>query len=98
LDRWLATTIDATTILREWNPASIRSQEVRGYRALVVLLATELYRRDHGTAPLWDEALVGPYLKELPDDGLGDGAGPPGSAAAVEAPGARGSTGREKSG
>ena len=48
-------------------------REALDYRALVVQLASELYRRDHGTMPLWDEALVGPYLKELPDDGLGDG-------------------------
>jgi hypothetical protein len=95
LDHWLATTVDAAAILRDRNPASIRGQEVRGYRALVVLLATELYRRDHGTVPLWDEALVGPYLKELPDDGLGDGAGPAGSAA-VEATRARESNGRGK--
>ena len=49
LDGWLATTIDATPMLREWNPAGIRVQEARGHRALVVLLASELYRRDHGT-------------------------------------------------
>jgi hypothetical protein len=93
MDHWLATSIDATPILRDWNPASIRGQETRGYRALVVLLASELYRRDHGTVPLWDEALVGPYLKELPDDGLDDGARPTGSAT-VEATRARESNGR----
>ena len=40
---------------------------------MVVLLASELYRRDHGGDPPSEEALVGPYLKELPDDGRGDG-------------------------
>ena len=43
--------------------------ERREYRALVVLLAGELYRRDHGMAPASDEALVGPYLDHLPSDG-----------------------------
>ena len=37
----------------------------------MIMLAGELYRRDHGADPPSDEALVGPYLKELPDDGLG---------------------------
>ena len=81
LDRWLATTIDATPMLREWNPAGIRLREARSHRALVVQLASELYRRDHGSIPLWDEALVGPYLKELPPDGLDDGDAPVGPAA-----------------
>jgi hypothetical protein len=40
---------------------------------LVILLAGQLYRRDHGTDPPSDEALVGQYLKELPDDGLDHG-------------------------
>jgi hypothetical protein len=94
LDRWLATTVDATPILRQWNPAPIRITEVRGYRALVVLLANELYRRDHGTDAPSDEALVGPYLKELPDDGLGDGVAQAGPAA-VKASGASATGGRE---
>jgi hypothetical protein len=70
LDRWLATTVDATPILRAWNFAGLRVKEALGYRALVVLLAGELYRRDHGKTPPTDEALVGPYVAELPDDGL----------------------------
>ncbi len=94
LDGWLATTVDARPILREWNPSSIRVKEARGYHALVVLLASQLYRRDHGTDPPSDEALVGPYLKEFPDDGLGDGVARTGTAA-VKASGAKGSTGRE---
>jgi hypothetical protein len=49
----------------------------------VVLLASALYRRDHGTDPPSEQALVGPYLKELPDDGTG------------EAPAARGPAGQE---
>lgn len=34
---------------------------------LVVHLATELYRREHGEGPPSPEALVGPYLKALPE-------------------------------
>jgi hypothetical protein len=40
------------------------------------MLATELYHRERGSFPPSDEALVGPYLKSLPDDGsaeLADG-------------------------
>jgi hypothetical protein len=94
LDSWLATTVDATPILRQWNPSSTRIKEVRGYRALVILLASELYRRDHKIDPPSDEALVGPYLKELPDDGLGDPGMQPGLAPA-KSPAASQSTGRE---
>ena len=39
---------------------------------MLILLGTELYRRDHGTDPPTPEALVGPYLKSMPaevDDG-----------------------------
>ena len=59
-------------MLRGWDLRTVRLRERANHRALVVLLAGELYRRDHGTDPPSDEALVGPYLKELPDDGLGD--------------------------
>jgi hypothetical protein len=74
LDRWMESSIDARPILEIFDPRVIHRKEQRGYRALVVLLAIELHRRDYGTIPLRDEELVGPYLKELPDDGLG-GAG-----------------------
>ena len=48
-------------------------------RGLVVLLAGELYERDHGTPASSDQMLVGPYLHELPADGsaeLDDGSAP----------------------
>jgi len=51
---------------------TLGTNERAGHRALVILLARQLYRRDHGADPPSDEALVGPYLKELPDDGSGD--------------------------
>ncbi len=85
LGRWFSTAIDAQEMVSVWGPSfrSLRLRERANHRALVVLLASELYRRDHGTDAPSDEALVGPYLKELPDDGLDDGldapSRPPGS-------------------
>jgi hypothetical protein len=46
---------------------------------LVVLLATELFHRERGAPPPSEEALVGTYLEDLPDDGsaeLDDGTAP----------------------
>ena len=43
------------------------------------MLASELYRRERGAPPLAEEALVGPYLPAMPDDGsaeLDDGTAP----------------------
>ncbi len=51
----------------------------KAYRELVIMLATEIYRRERGSLPPSDEALVGTYLKSLPDDGsadVGDGTAP----------------------
>jgi hypothetical protein len=72
LGRWLASTTDAEALLRRWGFRGAYLQDRANYRALVVLLASELHRRDHGADPPSEEALVGPYLKELPDDGLGN--------------------------
>ncbi len=36
------------------------------------MLAEELYRREHGQLPASEQALVGTYLKNLPDDGTDD--------------------------
>jgi hypothetical protein len=44
----------------------------RTYREMVVTLASELFRRERGSDPPSDEALVGSYLKELPDDASAD--------------------------
>jgi hypothetical protein len=44
-----------------------------------VLLAGELYKRDHGKPASSDQMLVGPYLHELPADAsaeLDDGSAP----------------------
>jgi hypothetical protein len=76
---WLVTIKDAKPLLSDWLLPSVHSKERRGYHDLVVLLAGELYRRERGEFPLSEEALVGPYLQALPDDGsaeLDDGTAP----------------------
>ena len=60
-----------------WSPERLRYR--RAYRGLVVMLATEIYRRERGALPPSEESLVGTYLKTLPDDGsaeLADGTTP----------------------
>jgi hypothetical protein len=79
LAEWLVGTRDAKFLLSGWPWPGIRATERREYRALVVLLAGELYKRDHGTPASSDQMLVGPYLHELPADGsaeLDDGSAP----------------------
>jgi hypothetical protein len=94
LDRWMSTAFDAPALLEWWRmirsfgfsgywPRTIGLKERAGHRELVIALARRLYRRDHGADPPSDEALVGPYLQSLPDDG------------ADEAARVRGSTGPE---
>ena len=69
--RWLVTTNDAKLALRyaflTW--PTVRRREQRGYGEQVVLLASELYRRERGALPPSEAALVGTYLPSLPDDG-----------------------------
>ena len=69
LASWLMTARDAQLALAQWPWPSIRISERREYRAMVVLLAEELYRRERGASPPSEEALVGLYLDHLPDDG-----------------------------
>jgi hypothetical protein len=86
LDRWLAVSPEAREILDWWQmtrafrvgqdwlePFRIRERSNR--RWLAVVLARQLYRRDHGIGPPSDLWLLGPYLESLPDD---DGTGPSG--------------------
>jgi hypothetical protein len=72
LARWAITTRDAKVLLFQWPWPAIRTSEMREHRALVIRLADELYHRDHGSFPLSEQALVGPYLDHLPDDGSND--------------------------
>jgi len=51
----------------------VRNKERSDHAAALTALADALYRRDHGgDPPPSPEALVGPYLKALPDDGSND--------------------------
>jgi hypothetical protein len=71
---WLVTANDAKLAFRyaflAW--PTVRRVEQRNYREQLVLLAGEIYRRERGALPPSDEALVGTYLKSLPDDGSAD--------------------------
>jgi hypothetical protein len=71
---WMVTTNDAKLALRHAFLAwpNVRRREQRSYRERLVLLAGEIYRRERGALPPSDEALVGTYLKSLPDDGSAD--------------------------
>src|SRR5262249_480385 len=71
---WLVTTNDAKLAFRYGFMAwpNVRRREQRSHRELLVLLAGEIYRRERGARPPSDEALVGTYLKSLPDDGSAD--------------------------
>jgi hypothetical protein len=76
LARWLIGTLDARLRIREdelpWPPNRIRDTRAvvdrKAHRELVIMLATELYHRERGSLPSSEEALVGSYLKSLPDD------------------------------
>ena len=62
-------TLDARLLLDHWLWPGVRTAERREHRKLVVLLASELHKREHSAPPASDEALVGPYLDHLPADG-----------------------------
>jgi len=77
LARWLVATLDARLRIGyddelPWPPDRIRARRAvadrKAHRELVLMLATELYHRERGSLPSSDEALVGTYLKSLPDD------------------------------
>jgi hypothetical protein len=71
LAAWFETTDDAMVPLAEfWSTfQAARLREHAGEGALLVHLAEQLYLRERGELPPNLEALVGPYLKSLPDDG-----------------------------
>ena len=71
---WLVTTKDAKLriLVFSWLWPPDRLRDRRAHHDLVVMMATELYRRERGVLPPSDEALVGTYLPSLPDDGLPD--------------------------
>ncbi len=74
---WLLTARDAKRQLLSFNYRGeiwppIRLPGRREHRELVILLATEIYRRERGALPPSEEALVGTYLESLPEDGSAD--------------------------
>ena len=62
-------TLDAQLLLDNWFWPAVRTSERREHYGLVVSLAGELHKREHGALPDSDQALVGTYLDRLPDDG-----------------------------
>jgi hypothetical protein len=50
-----------------WEENGPLARERRNRSVLIVRLAAELYRREHGQLPAQAGALVGPYLKDLPE-------------------------------
>jgi hypothetical protein len=71
LAEWLMTAPDAKRILCQWPWPSLSRQERGEFHGLRVVLAEELYRREHGHSPSEDE-LAATYLKGSPDDGTAD--------------------------
>jgi hypothetical protein len=71
LAAWFETTDDASFPLADfWSTfQTARMREQSGQGALLLHLAEQLYLRERGEPPPSPEALVGPYLKRLPDDG-----------------------------
>jgi hypothetical protein len=59
-----------------WPPDRVADRRAvadrKAYRELIIMLATEIYRRERGTLPSSDEDLVGTYLESLPDDSSPD--------------------------
>jgi hypothetical protein len=66
---WYASTVDAGGIglptVTNIDKSLARERSLHG--ALLVDLANELYKREHGQYPEHAEELVGPYLKALPE-------------------------------
>jgi hypothetical protein len=50
-----------------WEGDGLLAREPRHRAALIVKLAAELFRREHNKAPTTAGALVGPYLRVLPE-------------------------------
>jgi hypothetical protein len=68
LGRWLESTINPRLLINVVETLAVRIKEVANHRVLVLQLASQLYRRDHGTDPPSPEALVEPYLERLPKE------------------------------
>jgi hypothetical protein len=60
---WLNSTWSAREILRGWDLRRIQAREQANHRAILVLLASELYRREKGSDPPSEDALEGTCLE-----------------------------------
>ncbi len=68
LESWFESAHDAQEFLRYLSPTAVQTLERTTHGEILMLLASELYRRDHqGANPLTPEVLVGPYLERLPN-------------------------------
>jgi hypothetical protein len=66
LDAWFDTAYDGQQLMQFLDASGTRVIEAENHAEILLLLATEAYRRDHRTDPPAPEALVGPYLEKLP--------------------------------
>lgn len=66
LDAWIDTTNDMQQLLQFLDASGVRVLEVENHADILLMLATELYRRDHRNDPPTPQSLVGPYLERLP--------------------------------
>jgi hypothetical protein len=84
LESWVDSSPEARQKLDDWmgrwsfriNGFGIQrlgAGEKAAHKALLILLAGQLYHRERGMEPPSETALVGPYLKSLPDDGFSYG-------------------------
>ena len=74
---WLGTTNDAKLRIlvandNQWPWTPDRLRDRRAHCDLVLMVATEIYRRERASLPPSTQDLVGTYLKSLPDDGSVD--------------------------
>ena len=60
-----------------WEGDGLLAREPRRRLVLIVRLAAELYRREHGKLPSTASELVGAYLSSLPEGIAADGPIPP---------------------
>ncbi len=74
---WLVSTNDAKLRVivansNQWPWSPDRLRDRRDYHDLVLMLAGQIYHREHGMLPPSDHALLGTYLTSLPDNGSTD--------------------------
>ena len=66
MEAWFDSAYDAQKVFVYLNGSGVRFNERANDEELLMLVASELYRRDHGKEPPSPAVLVGPYLKRMP--------------------------------